>query len=259
MSRTFRSRPPIHVYNLLNAEEKYILGAFAKRLKFQAPRLFTEAANRKAEVGEDDRRQDSKAREGGRYVSRKKAKAVRNAALDRTTKAELKEARESTLDAILSSIPKPDILKKDNEDEDGLADRLAEARRALWYSDTHEDSVMIKAYEAILTEVKDYLTKSRSHFEEADMAQACGGKTAFLHKVVNKRASVYRLCPDRNGYTFVLVSKAIQNLWSNPREVLVFPCLPGGRVIDWCEIGGSYDEPDGHMSALNRMGYTIKL
>lgn len=117
MSRTFRSRPPIHVYNLLNAEEKYILGAFAKRLKFQAPRLFTEAANRKAEVSEDNRRQDSRAREGGKYVARSKAKAVRNAALDLATKAELKEARESTIETILSSIPKPDILKKEPEDE----------------------------------------------------------------------------------------------------------------------------------------------
>lgn len=117
MSRTFRSRPPVHVYNLLNAEEKYILGAFAKRLKFQAPRLFTEAANRKAEVGEDNRREDSRAREGGQYVSRKKAKAVRNAALDRTTKAELAEARKLTLEAILAPIPTPDILKKEPWDE----------------------------------------------------------------------------------------------------------------------------------------------
>lgn len=116
MSRTFRSRPPVHVYNLLNAEEKYILGAYSKRMKFQAPRLFTESANRKAEESEDDRRQDSKVREGGRYVSRKKAKAVRNAALDRTTKAELKEARESSLEHILEPIPTPDILKKGPED-----------------------------------------------------------------------------------------------------------------------------------------------
>ena len=85
----------------------------------------------------------------------------------------------------------------------------------------------------------------------------------------NVRQAVYRLSvpfkfekySDEDGdyvaaeTSYVFVSHAIPG-FGHPREVLIFACCPEGEH-DWREIGGSYDEPDGHTSALARMGYVI--
>ncbi len=86
--------------------------------------------------------------------------------------------------------------------------------------------------------------------------------TANVHKILNDRQTVYRLVPafvseDWDGvetsHKFVVASCATMGYQS---EVLVFPS-DGESVTDFGEIGGSYGEEQGHVSALKRMGYRL--
>ena len=84
-------------------------------------------------------------------------------------------------------------------------------------------------------------------------------KTALIVKVLNDSMSVYKLTPAYTGWNgdenheFVVASCATQG---HPREVLVFPS-DGEGIASYSEVGGSYDEPNGHVSALKDMGYTV--
>lgn len=103
---------------------------------------------------------------------------------------------------------------------------------------------------------------------------------AVIVRELNPRQLLLRLDPPaRLGYgrewttEFVVSSKALawtgvavplgsspfMNGFSggNPREVLVFPAREDGSIRELLEIGGSYDEPDGHVSALAGMGYEL--
>jgi len=81
-------------------------------------------------------------------------------------------------------------------------------------------------------------------------------------KVLSDRQTVYKLSPafvrtDWDGneisHEFVVVSGAHTG---HASEVLVFPSN-GESVTDYSEIGGSYGETQGHVSALKDMGYSI--
>jgi hypothetical protein len=86
--------------------------------------------------------------------------------------------------------------------------------------------------------------------------------TATPVKVLSDRQTIYKLTPplvrldwDDNEETheFVVVSGAHTG---HASEVLVFPS-DGERVTSYSEIGGSYGETQGHVSALKDLGYKI--
>ena len=81
-------------------------------------------------------------------------------------------------------------------------------------------------------------------------------QTATIVKVLNERQTVYRLSPAFDSYgskhEFVVASASLPGL-GHAREVLVFPS-DGEGISEFGEIGGSYHEPNGHVSALADMG-----
>ena len=83
--------------------------------------------------------------------------------------------------------------------------------------------------------------------------------TATVHKVLSPRQTVYKLCPPYKGWSgeenhvFVVASQASGGYRS---EVLVFPS-DGEGITSFSEIGGSYAEDQGHVSALKDMGYRL--
>ena len=86
--------------------------------------------------------------------------------------------------------------------------------------------------------------------------------TATPVKVLSDRQTIYRLSPafvrtdwDDNEETheFVVVSGAHTG---HASEVLIFPS-DGEKTTSYGEIGGSYGETQGHVSALKDLGYTI--
>jgi len=92
-------------------------------------------------------------------------------------------------------------------------------------------------------------------------------KLAKVHTVLSNRKTIYKLSPPFVAseynygaedyidvvYEFVAVSCAVIGY---KNEVLVFPS-DGKSITSWSEIGGSYDEEEGHVSALKKMGYEI--
>lgn len=92
-------------------------------------------------------------------------------------------------------------------------------------------------------------------------------KIATVHKVLSPRQTVYKLTPPHVAeeycsaaddyvpvvYQFVVASCASLGYES---EVLIFPS-DGEGVTSWGEIGGSYSEGQGHVSALKGLGYKL--
>jgi hypothetical protein len=85
---------------------------------------------------------------------------------------------------------------------------------------------------------------------------------ATVHKILSERQTVYRLSPPlvstswddvETAHEYVVASCA----WAGfVNEVLIFPS-DGESITGFGEIGGSYAEDQGHVSALKSLGYRL--
>jgi hypothetical protein len=86
-------------------------------------------------------------------------------------------------------------------------------------------------------------------------------KFAVLVREISPSQSLFMLSEAVSvGYSeegktsFVVSSKA--NAYGNANEILIFPATATGKIIQFGEIGGSYEE-ESHATALAGMGFTL--